>query len=386
MNSFDYIITGSGASGLSLLYKILNNSYLCNKKILVIDSIEKNNNDRTWCFWEKEIADFESIIFCTWNNIRINGTANSQLHNILPYQYKMIRGIDFYEFVIGYSKLFQNVSFIKEEVLKIENNDREVVVTTSNNKYSATYVFNSIVFDKNKLDTTNSLLQHFKGIEIETTQDYFDEDTATFMDFNIPQQHGHSFVYVLPLNKKKALVEYTIFSKHLLSEKEYDAGLQDYLTNNLQIKHYAITHTEMGVIPMTDFVFSANHKNIINIGTAAGWVKASSGFAFSNIQKRTQQIVNLLANNKQPILIRSFNDKKFHLYDSVLLEVLSKNKLSAEQIFTAIFQKNPPQRILQFLNNETSIWEDLRIMSSVPTSIFLPTALKNIWQNIFTKS
>ncbi|MBS4043581.1 MAG: hypothetical protein KGZ59_07175 [Chitinophagaceae bacterium] len=383
---YDYIITGSGASGLSLLYKILNNKHLSKKNILVIDSSEKINNDRTWCFWENQASDFESIVFCKWNNIKMNGTLSENNYNILPYQYKMIRGIDFYEFVLNYCKSFQNISFLKANVLKIENLENKAIVTTSDAVYSATYVFNSIVFNTASHITSNSLLQHFKGIEIETEENNFESDIATFMDFNIPQTHGHSFVYVLPINEKRALVEYTVFSKSTITDDEYNSGLVDYIKNNLQLNHYKIIHEEKGVIPMTDYVFPLHNKNIINIGTAAGWVKASSGFAFSNIQKRTKQIVSLLAANKSPIIKRSFNDKKFHFYDSVLLEVLSKNKLTAEKIFTTIFKKNPSERILRFLNNETSVWEDLKIMSSVPTSVFLPTAFKKIIQHIFTKS
>jgi len=44
----------------------------------------------------------------------------------------------------------------------------------------------------------------------------------------------------------------------------------------------------------------------------------------------------------------------------VLLDILSQNKMSGEKIFTDIFQHNSPQLILQFLDNETSFFNDLK--------------------------
>lgn len=73
---------------------------------------------------------------------------------------------------------------------------------------------------------------------------------------------------------------------------------------------------------------------------------------------------------------RTFTQKKFQLYDSVLLRVLQDQKLDGATIFTAIFSNNPPDRVFRFLNNESSLVDDLHIMSSVPTRIFLPTAIQ----------
>ncbi|WOC40926.1 hypothetical protein [Polaribacter sp. HL-MS24] len=51
---YDYIIAGSGCAGLSLLHSLLNTPSLQNTSILVIDQDQKQHNDRTWCFWEKQ--------------------------------------------------------------------------------------------------------------------------------------------------------------------------------------------------------------------------------------------------------------------------------------------------------------------------------------------
>jgi lycopene beta-cyclase len=42
-----------------------------------------------------------------------------------------------------------------------------------------------------------------------------------------------------------------------------------------------------------------------------------------------------------------------------------------KDIFTLLFRKNPPGRILKFLDEDTSFAEDLQIMASVPSFPFL---------------
>jgi lycopene beta-cyclase len=199
------------------------------------------------------------------------------------------------------------------------------------------------------------------------------------MDFSVNQDRGTSFMYVLPTEKNKALIEYTLFTKTVLEQKDYDSVLEEYIKSKLGIKEYSIRHTEFGIIPMTDYKFKRFDGNIINLGTAAGCVKASSGFAFNFIQKHTKQIVVLLAQGKKPQVSSTFTDKKFYLYDAVLLEVIAQNKMQGSDVFARIFKKNSPQLVLKFLDNQTNILEDLKIMASVPAKIFLPIALKKIF-------
>ncbi len=388
MNHYNYIVCGAGCTGLTFLYEILSLQNLQHKKILVIDSNLQKENDRTWCFWEKENSRFENLVHHKWDNLHFKSKHFAATLNITPYTYKQIRGIDFYNHTLNHAKQFNNVTFVQEKIVAIENVEKYGCVKTATSTYYADYIFNSTLINisKNKLETPNSLLQHFKGYEIETQANVFNADEATFMDFFIKQDKGTAFVYVLPTAPNKALIEYTFFTKNILTQKEYNELLAEYIANTLKINNYKITHTEFGIIPMTDYKFKLYTDKIINMGTAGGCVKASTGFAFKNIQKQVTQITQLLANNKKPFLKRTFNDKKFHFYDSILLEVLSKNKMQGNEIFALIFKKNKPQLVLKFLENETKIIEDLKIMNSVPMRVFLPVALKQLFKIIFRKT
>ena len=72
---YDYIIAGSGCSGMSLLYRILKDPVLKSKKILVIDNTKKLTNDRTYCYWEKKDGIFESIVTHRWKSLNFFSTS-----------------------------------------------------------------------------------------------------------------------------------------------------------------------------------------------------------------------------------------------------------------------------------------------------------------------
>lgn len=229
--------------------------------------------------------------------------------------------------------------------------------------------------DLAKAAGAHHLLQHFKGWLINTEEDCFDPTTATFMDFRVSQEAGTAFVYVLPTSRRQALVEYTLFTADLLAKESYDHALQEYISKYITERSYETLHTEWGVIPMTNFKFPKRSGAILNIGLAGGQVKASSGFAFQFIQRRADAIVTSLKTGDTTCHLDTIRDKKFRLLDGVLLQILSTGQLGGDRIFTDLFQKNDVQRIFRFLDNETGLVDDLRIMWSVPTGIFLPAAL-----------
>jgi lycopene beta-cyclase len=127
---------------------------------------------------------------------------------------------------------------------------------------------------------------------------------------------------------------------------------------------------------MTNHLFPNSEGRIINIGTAGGQTKGSSGYTFKFIQKHSKAIVDQLIKTGNP-LVSSFS-KRFHFYDSVLLHVLANKNLSARRIFTPIIKKNKPQHLLRFMDNESSVSEELKIISSLPTWPFLKAALQQL--------
>jgi lycopene beta-cyclase len=376
---YNYIITGAGCAGLSLLMHMMQHDFFTDKQILLIDKDVKKSNDRTWCFWETRPGLFEPIVYHRWQQLDFYSNTFSIRFDISPYTYKMIRGIDFYNYALQRASGLPHIHFIQEEVSGISSSNGTATVKTINSEYTADYVFNSIIFQPALLQAPGSLLQHFKGWLIETPTPAFNESIATFMDFRVKSKPSNTFVYVLPVSSNRALIEYTVFSPALLNKAEYEAGLKQYIQQYLKLPAYEVIDEEFGVIPMSTYTFSKGEGKVVNIGTAGGQTKSSSGYTFAFIQKQVAAIVQLLMQAQTPLVNETLFDKRFRLYDETLLNILYHEKSYASDVFSDLFKKNKPQQILKFLDNETSFAEELKIMNTMPKTVFISAALRQLF-------
>ncbi|MGI8669941.1 MAG: lycopene cyclase family protein [Aridibacter sp.] len=380
--TFDHIIAGGGMAGLSLAF-YLNESSLKDKKVLIIDRDAKNTNDHTWCFWEKGNSAFEEIVFRRWNKFWFHGTNNfNELLELNDYQYKMIRAIDFYNFIIPKLEANPNFTFLQADILEVENNS----VKTNRGEFTAKdFIFDSFTRKKYDNPKYHNLWQHFLGWEIETDENIFKTDEPTLFDFRVVQKNECRFVYILPVSSKKALIEFTIFSDNLIEKEEYEANLQKYISEILKVENYRINETEHGIIPMSDEPHEEfPGAKIIRIGTSGGYVKPSTGYSFKRTQKHLQGLVKSL----EKVQISNFkfqsplkqNWKNY--LDGVLLNVLETKKHSAADIFTNLFMRNETSQVLKFLDEETSVKEDLQIMKTVPLVPFTKAAIQEIFKKL----
>lgn len=372
--TYDYIIAGMGAAGLSLAMRLKKSSIPFNK-ILLIDKDLKNKNDRTWCFWAKNTDPwYLSIVYRKWSQFEFISHDFRKVYDLQPYSYFMIRGIDFYSYCLEELKADSRFDIRTEEIHHLSSEHNLGVLQTKTSTYHAKYLFNS-AFRHNLINKNDvNYVQHFKGWVIETTENRFDVNLPVFMDFRTAQYKDCRFYYLIPLAANRALVEYTGFSPNVLPSEEYDKKLHHYLENMLDISEYKIIEREYGEIPMmeSDFV-NPYGPQVINIGTAGGSSKASTGYTFYFIQKNTNYIIDKLEKNERLVDLK--RSKKYKLYDSVLLDVINKNSIPADKIFTSLFKNNNITDLLTFLNEESSIWKDLGMMNSVPLLAFVKSTL-----------
>jgi lycopene beta-cyclase len=380
---YDYIISGAGCAGLSLVMRMIESGKFSDKKIMIVDRDLKPRNDRTWCFWEKEDGFFEQIVFKQWSDLNFYGERFESLLKIAPYRYKMIRGRDFYEHCLEVIKKHPSIKLKEGKIESLQASKKGVFIKIDGNHYEAEYIFNSILFDDQaqlkKSGQHYFLKQHFKGWVINTETPAFDPSRATLMDFRPSQEHGATFAYVLPFSERTALVEYTLFTKDLLKAEEYDEALTSYIQTYVTKENYTVEDSEFGVIPMTNYPFKPNDGNIVNIGTAGGQTKPSSGYTFQFIQKYTKKIVDTMITTSRP-LVPDENSGRFSFYDSTLLQVLDKKKVEGKRLFTDLFRHGDVQTVLKFLDNETSFREDISIMRRLPKGKFAMAALREIFK------
>ena len=180
MKEFDYIIIGGGCAGLSLAYELETHNKLKDKTLAIIEPRLEYKRDKTWSFWKTTNHNFEDCVKKSWDNFTINLPNKTKFLecNNLPYQ-SIDSGL-FYKKINSILKQNLNIKFYK--------NISEVNLNNS-------LIFNSVPSTESK---ENKLWQHFKGIEIETTKDVFDEKIMNLMDFDCQQhQSVHFFTHCL---------------------------------------------------------------------------------------------------------------------------------------------------------------------------------------------
>ncbi|HUH46013.1 MAG TPA: lycopene cyclase family protein [Arenibacter sp.] len=380
MPIYDYIIIGAGAAGLLLADGLGKDPYFANSSILVLDRNLKQKNDRTWCFWEVGKGDFDSLVHKSWNHIYFADKSFSKTMPIAPYTYKMIKSIDFYRFYKDRIATYPNIKFSTGTVNHIWDDGTAVTVKTGTKIFKGRKVFNSI-FDYAPLHEQKKypvLQQHFLGWFVKTSKPVFHVDRATFMDFSVSQGGNTRFMYMLPLSSSEALIEYTLFSKNVLPTKEYETEIATYLQDRLNCSEYEIWDKEKGNIPMSCYNFNIhNSKNLINIGIAGGWTKPSSGYTFMRTHKKIQKLIQFL--KKDSPLNHFFKKNRFWYYDLLLVDVLDHDNSKGQTIFGNIFRRCPPQTVFKFLDEDSNIWEDLKIIAACPKKEFILALLRRIF-------
>ncbi len=350
MKEFDYVIIGGGCAGLSLAYELEIHEKLKDKTLAIIEPRKEYKRDKTWSFWKVAPHNFDDCVKKNWENFSVNIPGKTNYLECKNFPYQSIDSGLFYEKIQNKLKKNENIFFFK--------NIEEI------NKQNS-LVFNSVPnIKKNHLN----LWQHFCGVEIKTDNDIFDEKIFNLMDFDCEQRESVHFFYTLPYEKNRALVETTWLSKmNDNSQKDYENQINNYIKNNLKIKNYEITYKEEGAIPLF-YPLNKNEKNKINIGTAGGMTRLSTGYTFLNIQEHSkyirENIDNILNAKKFEI------DRKYQFLDEIFLRVLEKNPEKMSDVFFRMF-KTSPKTVIKFLSNKSNFLEDLSVIFKMPKLIFI---------------
>jgi lycopene beta-cyclase len=373
LERFDYIICGGGASGLLLSNALLSDKHFNDKKILIIEKDSKTDNDKTFGFWNDKESVLDNIVFKEWEYAEFRDSNSHNSFLLSPYKYKMIKSNEFYLYIGDKISKASNFTYLNSTVNEIDQVNNKV--KTNDGEFSSSIIFSSI-YNEVSFKKYPLLKQHFIGWTIETKNESFDDNKITFMDFSVDQKDEIRFMYILPFSKNKALIEYTLFSSDIITDDEYEKEIKAYLKKR-NILNYSIVEKEKGMIPMTCYPFFENNTDTyFQIGTAGGWSKPSTGYTIKNSIEKIDIIINSLKQNKPLSKIRFKN--RFWYYDLLFLDVLIASKGKGSQVFSDLFKNNDPIKIFKFLDEKTSVMEELSIFLSVDIKTFVRSLIKRI--------
>jgi len=391
--TYDFVFAGGGLSALSLADRLAAAPALQDRTLLIVDPDDPTREHRTWCFWADAPTRYDALAHRRWDRLRVVDARGARTLNLAPFHYHMIRAADFYAEVRGRLRARPTVTFQRDRVTRLEDrHDSALARLAGGGQAAGRWLFDSRfrpVDARRALEPVraaqahtasflpplaaagdgahyHTLCQHFVGWLVHTERPAFDPSAATFFDFRTDHQREWRFFYVLPLDVDQALVEYVT-----LSAADAEQSLAHYLGRVLNVGPYQVLARERGVNPLTDRPFPRRTgRRTLTLGTAGGRVKPSSGYAFTRIQRDSDAIARSLARHGHPFNLPA--DPAFYrLCDSLLLDVIQRQGELAAPLFTRLFARNPPARVLRFLDERTSPLDNLRLMATLPADVML---------------
>ena len=178
-----------------------------------------------------------------------------------------------------------------------------------------------------------------------------------------------------PLNC--ALVEYTAFTAARVSGTEARSALAAYLQSVIGLQGFRVVSQESGCLPVTDEPYPRRlGRQVMAIGIKGGRLKPTTGYAFTRVQADSAAIVASMLAYGHPFDV-PHDEPSFRWLDSVMLRVMAKHGGDMYAIMERLFEKNPPQRILEFLDEVAPSLDILQLMATLPPARFVEAALLN---------
>ena len=375
-HKIDFIILGGGCSALSLINNIIEkkvNSY----SFLVIEKRRKYNDDRSWCFWDKNNSKYKNLSESNWSNFSFNHKNESNILKSNIYKYFYIRSSVFYESSLRAISNNKHITLkLNESILEVKKQGVNYLVVTNRAEYIA----------KNILDTRNNinvfkksslLYQCFFGYEMKLANtNKYDPNKVLLMDNMKANKDFFYFDYILPIKKNHILYEFTSFSKKKLSKSYLENILKSKLKKG-SIKINKIIKKEFGIIPMG---FINKEKLIKNskfyyAGTTAGAIRPSSGYAFLRIQQWAEKAS--IAIQKNGSLINHPNEKLLtHVLDKILLKIIFNYPKKTPEIFFTFTKNIAANSFVRFMSGNASIIDYFKVILAMPKKIIIKCLIK----------
>ena len=140
-SKFDYIIVGGGLSGLHLSYCFLKDKYFKDYSILIIDKGKPKKQDNYFSFWESGAGNWDTILKNKWNKGHFFSSKGKVEMDFSDYNYKTLSSLKFKEHVKNKLKKNKKFKFINDTILKIREENNDLVVVGNKRNYYAKHIF-----------------------------------------------------------------------------------------------------------------------------------------------------------------------------------------------------------------------------------------------------
>ncbi len=368
--AFDIVIIGGGLAGLTRADLISEKADPA-LRVAIVDPLPDSLQAKTFSSWRRRSDPphrYSSLVTRSWSRFRVIAPDGQRIERSFgDYIYETIPGDRLLAQLSGRIDADPRFTRIRARAIEVsadpatQGQIRIQVRLDDGQTLTASHVLSS------PARHPGAIGQYFMGWVIEVPQNFsndssleqIDPDRVELMDFRLPQGDGVCFIYTLPFSNRTALVEFTTFSTRRPDEAECRAILEEHLAVRAGLKSYSILSVESGEIPMgveCEPLFPPLFQGaeLESIGAALSRIKPSTGYSFQR---------NLEAGNRDRLARLGF---RFRIYDSVLLGLIRSRSSIVAAALSRMFAKNPPERVLAFLDERSRLIDELKIFGSLP--------------------
>jgi lycopene beta-cyclase len=367
----DIVIAGGGLAGLSLAAQLARMPSP-GRRVVVVDDGRQPIEDRAWAFWSEHPGLLDADAARSWSRVAVHATGTALHLPLRDYRYRLVTGTTLAAAARRLAAGRGGFSMITAHVDRIVDGPGGATVLTDGPELGARWVFDSV----SPAPLSPVLTLSFLGWRVRCRQPAFDPHEITLFDFRVPQDGAARFVYLLPTSPFEALVEHTSLlpADRVPATADATAGwLGEYLERVAKAPGYRILHVESGVLQLGEPAEVPAARHVVPIGITGGLVKPSTGYAYSRIQRHSAAIARSLAELGHPFGVPGAR-RRFRYLDRVFLEAVRAEPDLLPVAFAALFQANPADRVLRFLDEQSSAADDARIIASMPRAPFLAAA------------
>ena len=370
----ELLILGGGCAGLSLAMRLAQLGHR-GPATLILEQRPRYQNDRTWCFWGGEATPFAQMAQHQWPAVKVRNAHQTLRIDCARTPYRMLAAERFYAVAqtalrdAPQLRLLMDMPVLSEPQF---HGGRWHLQTLAGQVTAAMVVDTRPV----RMPAPGGALlwQSFYGYEIDCSQAVFDPECADLMDFLPANPERVAFIYVLPISRTRALVEFTVFGVAPLAADDLAAELNAAIAQRVNGTDFTVLRTESGMLPM-----GLNHQNsvlaglglaYVQVGVSAGAARPATGYAFQRIQRWAAHCAQAIAGGRLPIG-HTRDPALLRQMDRIFLNLIRRQPELAPQLFMTLFARADSQKVIRFLSDCGSLVDYASIVLALPAKPFL---------------
>jgi lycopene beta-cyclase len=372
-----HLIAGAGLAGLALACSLLDAG--ARGPIRLVDRRRAHEPDRTWCLWDTGDLRWAGLARHRWRSWEVRTARGRAIGHSARHPYVHLDAADVYAAALERLERAPNVALeLGVRVRGFGEDADSAWLETDAGPREADRVYDALALGSPALQGVPAggavhLWQGFLGQLVETAEPVFTPSRCRLMDFRVAQDGELRFVYVLPHGPHRALVEHTSIGARPVPHGERREALAEYL-EVCGASRWTVEREERGRLPMTDAPFPLAHgPRTVAVGTAAGAVRPSSGYAFARTVRHADRVARAILDGDVP---PAPGGRRQAALDRIFLRALRNDPAAFPEHFRALVAHTPGDAFARFMSDASGPADEAAVVAALPKLPFAAAAAR----------